>query len=280
MTAAQALRLGAARLAGAGVDEPRRTAELLLASVLEVERVYLIAHPEAALDEAAAQAFDRHIQRRVSREPLQYLLGRQEFYSRDFAVGPGTLIPRPETELLVERALAVALPGARVCDVGTGAGAIAVTIALERPDLRVFATELAPEAIAHARRNARSLNGAVALCLANLLSPFRDGSLDLVVSNPPYVAETARSSLQPELAFEPPSALFAGVDGLDCYRRLVPEAQRVLKPGGRVLLELGHDSLEGVSALLRGEPWSDLEVFEDLGRIPRVIAARRKLKQE
>jgi release factor glutamine methyltransferase len=276
MTTGEAIRRGATRLAEAAVEQPRRTAELILASVLGVERVHLIAHPELPLDEAAGAELDRRIARRASGEPLQYILGRQEFYGRDFRVAPGVLIPRPETELLVERTLTLVQDGDRICDVGAGSGAIALTVALERPRARVTAVDFFEPALAASRANAAALRAAVSLCRGDLLTPFRDGSFDLIVSNPPYVAESARPSLQRELAHEPASALFAGPDGLDCYRRLIPQAARALKPGGWLLLELGYDSLPGVAPLLATEIWDAPEISKDLAGIPRVVAARRR----
>ena len=276
MTTGEAIRRGAARLAQAAVEQPRRTAELLLASVLDVERVYVIAHPEQPVDEASGTNFDRQIARRASGEPLQYILGRQEFYGRDFRVAPGVLIPRPETELLVEQALVRIHNGDRVCDVGAGSGAIAVTIALERPATRVTAVDFFEPALAASRANAAALGAAVSLCRGDLLTPFHDGSFDLIVSNPPYVAESARPSLQRELAHEPATALFAGADGLDCYRRLIPQAARALRSGGWLLLELGYDSLAGVTPLLAAGVWGAPEIAEDLAGIPRAIAARRR----
>lgn len=263
-------------MAEAGLEKPRRTAELLLAEALGCDRVRLITHPEEAVGESQRCSFERDVERRAGGEPLQYVLGRQEFYGLSFEVGPGVLIPRPETELLVEQALARLRAGDAVCDVGAGSGAIAVALAVERPDVRVCGTEISRAALVLARRNAVRHGARVEFCEADLLSAFGEASLDMVVSNPPYVAERSRGSLQRELAFEPEAALFAGPDGLDCYRRLIPQAARALKPGGTLLLELGHDSLPGVSPLLSGGEWDQPEVFEDLTGIPRVVAARRR----
>lgn len=276
MDAAQALRRAAARLAEANVDKPRQTAELLLAHALERDRVYLIAHPEAPVPDEALGRFESLIERRANREPLQYILGWQEFYGLKFAVRPGALIPRPETELLVEQALARLEAGDRVCDLGTGSGAIAVSLAKERPDVWVVATDISPEALAIARENANAHRTGPALCRMDLLAGCRDASFDMIVSNPPYVAEKTREGLQHELTYEPAAALFGGEDGLDPYRRLIPQAARALKPGGRLLMEIGYDSLPAVVELLRAGPWSTPEVFEDLAGIPRVVAAERQ----
>ncbi|MEZ5391452.1 MAG: peptide chain release factor N(5)-glutamine methyltransferase [Bryobacterales bacterium] len=275
MHVADALRGAAGRLAEAGVEQPRRSAELLLAEALGWERVRLITHPEAEIGAETQARFERDVERRASGEPLQYILGRQEFYGLDFEVGPGVLIPRPETELLVEQALARLRNGDKVCDVGVGSGAIAVAIAAERTDVGVFGVDFSRAALNAARGNARRHGARVGLCRSDLLSALGADKLDMVVSNPPYVAEAARSELQRELAFEPQEALFAGPDGLDCYTRLIPQAAHVLKPGGTLLLELGHDSLPGVSAMLEGGKWGPPEVFADLAGIPRVVAVQR-----
>ena len=273
MDAAEALRLSAARLAEAGVDHPRKTAELLLADVMGRDRTFLIAHPDAPVEKGAFERFEANVQRRAGREPLQYILGRQEFYGLELAVGPGALIPRPETELLVEQALVRLASGDLVLDVGTGSGAIAVAIATERPDVRVVASDISSEALRVARQNSETHRAAVPLCQADLLDTFQRASLDLIVCNPPYVAERTRDGLQHELTYEPSAALFGGDDGLDPYRRLVPQAARVLKPGGRLLMEIGYDSLPAVLGLLRAGAWSTPDVFEDLAGIPRVVAA-------
>ncbi|MCB9384570.1 MAG: peptide chain release factor N(5)-glutamine methyltransferase [Bryobacterales bacterium] len=275
MHVADALRGAAGRLAEAGVEQPRRSAELLLAEALGWDRVRLITHPEAEIGAEARTRFERDVERRAAGEPLQYILGRQEFYGLDFAVGPGVLIPRPETELLVEQALGRLRAGDKVCDVGVGSGAIAVAIAVERADVEMFGVDFSPTALEVSRENVRRHGARVNLCRSDLLSAFGAATLNMAVSNPPYVAEAVRGDLQRELTFEPQEALFAGLDGLDCYRRLIPQAARVLKPGGSLLLELGHDSLPGVSALLADGPWAPPEVFADLAGIARVIAASR-----
>ncbi len=276
MDVAEALRQGAARLAAAGVDQPRKTAELLLAHALGGERVDVIAHPERAVGAERLSQFERDVNRRASREPLQYILGRQEFYGLELAVGPGALIPRPETEHLVEQALARLESGDRVCDVGTGSGAIAIAIASQRPDVRVAASDVSAEALAVARRNVERRGVRVELFQADLLAASGNGVFDRIVCNPPYVAEKTRDGLQHELTHEPEVALFGGEDGLDPYRRLIPQAERALRAGGSLLLEIGFSALPAVLELLRDGWWSTPEVCDDLAGIPRVVAAERQ----
>ena len=271
---ASVLRDAAARLAASAVAEPRREAEALLARALGRARVDLLAHPEAAVDAEVAARFESDMARRAAGEPFQYIAGAREFFGREFEVGPGVLIPRPETELLVERALALLPAEARVCDVGAGSGAIAVTLAAERPDLRVAAVDISPAALEYARRNARRHEARVEFWRGDLLAAALGGAFDAVVSNPPYVAERARPGLQRELAWEPELALFAGEDGLAVYRRLIPGAARALRPGGALLLELGHDSAPAVAAMLADGPWGAPALHRDLAGIERVAEAR------
>lgn len=233
----------------------------------------MFAHPERALSIEEAERFQHLVERRASGEPTQYILGVQEFFERDFEVGPAVLIPRPETELLVEAVLEKAGETARVLDVGTGSGCIAVTLACERLGWEVCATDCSESALAVAEQNARRLKARVEFRQGDLVEPFADEAFDVIVSNPPYVAERDRPTLSREVGREPETALFAGVDGLDVYRRLIPAAARVLKPGGLLALELGYDSLPGVQTLLEG--WDDVETRPDLAGITRIALARR-----
>lgn len=261
------------RLAGAIVEEPRRTAESLLGFVIGCERSLLFAHPERELSFEEAERFAGLVTRSMGGEPTQYILGVREFFGRDFEVNPAVLIPRPETELLVEAVLEKSTENARVLDVGAGSGCIAVTLACERPAWKVYATDISEQALAVAERNARRLETQVEFRLGDLTEPFAGEAFDVVVSNPPYVAERDRPTLSREVRREPETALFAGEDGLDVYRRLIPAAMRVLKPGGLLALELGYDSLPGVLALLEG--WDDIETRPDLAGITRIALARR-----
>jgi release factor glutamine methyltransferase len=273
MTIQTALVQGAKLLEDDAVIAPRLTAEVLLMHALHHDRAYLYAHSGDELPEVAWIHYGRYLHERLKGKPTQYITGRQEFYGRDFRVTPAVLIPRPETEHLVEAAIARIKPDDVVVDIGTGSGAIAITLALEAR-ARVFATDISAAALNVAQINAHQLSTGVYYLLANLADAFRDHSIDVLVSNPPYVPRTDEPSLQREVRdYEPHTALFAGPTGLEIYGRLIAGAPRVLRDKGWLLLELGYNSLDPVRAMLeRG--WSDITIVDDLAGIPRVIAAR------
>ncbi len=274
MTLHTALLQGAALLEDARVPSARLTAEVLLAHAIGRDRAYLYAHPEEALSEMGWIHYGRYLHQRLEGMPTQYVLGRQEFYGRMFRVTRDVLIPRPETEHLVEAALQRITADTRLLDVGTGSGALAVTLALET-SCRAAASDISAEALAVARANSRRLGAEVAFVRADLLDAFGAHSLDLIGSNPPYVAVSERESLQREVRdFEPDTALFAGSTGLECYEKIVAGAATVLRPRGWLLLELGFRAAEPVRAML-GSGWEDLELVPDLAGIPRVLATRR-----
>ena len=272
-----ALQQGTALLEKAAIGAPRLTAEVLLCHALHRERVYLYAHATDPLTEVAWIHYGRYLHERMQGKPTQYITGRQEFFGREFRVSPDVLIPRPETEHLVEAAMARLSPGDRVLDAGTGSGAIAVTLALET-SARVFACDLSLPALEIAAANGARLGARVCWLAADLASALSDHSLDMLVSNPPYVSSVDEPTLQHEVrAWEPHLALFAGPTGAEVYLRLIEQARRVLKPGGWLLLELGYNSLEPVRSMLSmlsmlGVP--DMEVIPDLAGFPRVLAAK------
>ena len=268
--------MGQEHLAGL-VEQPRREAALLLGEVLKLSEAQLYARADDDVPEPAAVSYGQLIRRRADRIPVAYLLGRREFHGRSFAVDPRVLIPRPETEHLVEAALNCMGDGARVLDVGTGSGCIAVTLALERPDSRIVATDLSPGALAVAAANCRKhgVGGRLRLVRADLLSALRPGAFDVVVSNPPYIDVGEWPSLMPEVRdHEPPEALFAG-DGLDFYRRLFAAAG-FFRAGQRLLLEIGKGQLEAVRELAEGNGFDVEWVVADLAGIPRVLCLCRQ----
>jgi release factor glutamine methyltransferase len=276
MTVHTALRQGASILEDAGIAVPRLTAEVLLAHAMQVERVYFFAHPEQELCDVEWLHYGRYLHERLGGKPTQYITQHQEFYSRDFRVTPDVLIPRPETEHVVETALEIAQGGARgawrVLDIGTGSGALAITLRLEM-GAETWATEISPAAAVVAADNAARLGAPVHFVVCDLMEAMAAGTMDLIVSNPPYVPLTEREGLQREVRdFEPHVALFAGRTGFELYDRIVAGAPRVLRPGGWLIMELGFTSLGHVQGLLSG--WDALRVVPDLAGIPRVIAAR------
>jgi len=264
-----ALRQGQQLLEQAKVGEPRLTAEVLLMRATGHDRAWLYAHGNDELIEVWWIHFGRYLHQRIKGEPTQYITGRQEFYGREFRVTRDVLIPRPETEHLVEAALARG--AANILDIGTGSGAIAVTLALETK-ARVTATDVSPAALRIARQNADALGARVDFVACDLGAAFDEGSFDLVVSNPPYIAGRDRASLQSEVRdHEPGLALFGGEDGLAVYRRLIPEAERLLRAGGWLMMELGNAL--AVREMCAG--WGDVEIVNDLAEIPRVLLARK-----
>ncbi|HEY81329.1 MAG TPA: peptide chain release factor N(5)-glutamine methyltransferase [Anaerolineae bacterium] len=261
----------------AGVDTPTLDAELLLAHALGVARSWLLAHPEQHLTPEQEAAFRALLARRTAREPLAYITGQRAFYDIQLEVTPAVLTPRPETEELVERALTWLRerPRAVVVDVGTGSGAIALTVARHASQSRVYAIDISPQALDVARRNARrlGLTARVAFLLGDLLAPLPE-PVDIILANLPYIPEGVRTDLMPEVAaFEPPEALFSGERGLDHIARLLAQAPAFLRPGGRILLEMGCDQADEVLALARQSfPRADRRVIQDLTGRDRFLA--------
>jgi release factor glutamine methyltransferase len=272
MTLRTALLQAVELLTKAGIDAPRLTAEVLLCHALHHERAWLYAHSEDEPREVEWIHYGRYLDERMRGKPTQYITKKQEFYGRTFHVSPAVLIPRPETEHLVEAVLARRRLGLFI-DVGCGSGAIAVTLALETT-APCLALDISCEAIQVARENARALRAPVEFVCGDLLSAIEDHSATVVVSNPPYVPEADRATIQREVRdWEPPLALFAGDCGLAIYRRLIPEAWRVLQPGGLLAMELGAGQAHAVSELLCG--WKNLEIRNDLQGLQRVIACEK-----
>ena len=283
MTVEQAIEQASSRI-------DRRDAETLLLHAVGRDRAWLWAHPEAELDAEQIAGFSAHVSRRAQHWPLQYLTLRQEFFGLDLCLSREVLIPRPETELLVEAVLRwiEQIPGARspgrplrIVDVGTGSGAISLALASVLPGAVILAVDLSPSARPVVELNASRLGLAdqVTFVESDLLEAFapdvRKGHrFDIVVSNPPYVPASEAASLQPEVRdFEPKLALFAGEDGLEVYRRLIPQAWGALHPGGLLALEFGFGQGDALMALLA--PWREIRILEDYAGIPRIALATR-----
>lgn len=300
------LKDGIARLESASVPSAALAAELLLVHILGRDRTWLYTHPEAPLDSATAEKYFALIVRRAAGEPTQYITGKQEFWSLDFEVTPAVLIPRPETEHLIEVAIERISAARRndklqIADVGTGSGCIAIALAKEFPVAKIVVTDISPTALDVAKGNAARHNVAdrIEFAETDLLgldfhqppttrrSPSRRSSLatsdslrsrklfDLVVSNPPYVAESEAATLQREVReHEPAIALFAGPTGLEIYARLVEQAELRLVPGGLLILELGYGAAERVREMIEARSaWHNVTITNDLAGIPRVLSA-------
>jgi release factor glutamine methyltransferase len=273
MTVQTALVQGTRLLEDARVPVARLTAEVLLSHALHRGRTYLFAHPEQELREVEWLHYGRYLHERMGGKPTQYITRRAEFYGREFRVTPDVLIPRPETEHVVEAALPIARGARHILDVGAGSGALAITLQIET-GAETWATDISPAAAAVARENARGLDSEITVVVCDLMAAIAPGIIDLIVSNPPYVPLAEREGLQREVRdWEPHVALFAGESGFDIYDRIVADAPRVLRAGGWLILELGFGSREHVAGLLA--EWGDLRIEPDLAGIPRVIVARK-----
>ncbi|WP_353070149.1 peptide chain release factor N(5)-glutamine methyltransferase [Tunturibacter empetritectus] len=282
MTLRQAITNAAAELAANPhlSEHAHRDAELLLLHTLQISRVTLIAYPDRDLSPAQDALYQIAINRRRQLEPIQYITGEQEFYGLRLHVTPAVLIPRPETEHLVEAVLKLipANQPVRLVDIGTGSGAIAIAIAVHLPLAEIIAVDLSLDALAIAEQNAHDHNVAdrIQFLTSDLLAAIKShgATFDAIVSNPPYIPESDRLTLHPQVReHEPAAALFAGETGLDLYRRLIPEALSALKPTGLLALEIGHGQQQPLTHLLAG--WNDLTFLNDLQQIPRVALARK-----
>jgi release factor glutamine methyltransferase len=284
VTLRDALRQSIERLDRQGISSPRLAAEVLLSHCLSVDRTYLYTHDEVPLTESQLQCLEDAIWERVSGVPVQYIVGKQEFFGRYFQVDPTVLIPRPETELLVERILQLQpAAGSRLIDVGTGSGCIGITLALELPSAHVTLADVSMDAVRTARANSAQL-GAMNTSVACMdLLEAAAGPFDFIVSNPPYVSLGETSRLQREVReHEPHVALFAGDDGLAAYRKLIPQARRLLRPGGYIAMEIGFSLEEGVLGIFdeAHQAWEKLPTTPDLQGIPRIVCARYRGLQE
>jgi release factor glutamine methyltransferase len=309
----EALTTAIDRLAAANVPSPRLNAELLLMFVLGCDRVHLHAHGERPLSPREAQLYEQALAQRARGTPAQYITGHQEFWGLDFIVSPAVLIPRPETEHVIETVLALiaksapsgsaaaprtsSAPGARrgssqtepapeapgreerkkMVDVGTGSGCIAIALAKELPGAEILATDISPAALEIARANAsrHRLQGRIQFHETDLLENLEPGNFDFVISNPPSVAESEEDQVQLEVRkHEPRNAVFAGPSGVEIIQRLIPQARARLKPGGSLVMEISGTIVEGVKRLFTG--WEEVQITHDLQGIPRVVSARTR----
>jgi release factor glutamine methyltransferase len=250
--------------------EARLEARLLAAAAFRVAPVWLIAHDTDQPTPEQTAAFETMLVRRLAGEPVAYILGQREFYGRPFQVTPNTLIPRPETEHLVEAALARGPARARLLDIGTGSGCIAITLKLERPDWQVTAVDLSPAALVVARDNAARLGADIEWLDSDLFTALAGRSFDLIISNPPYVAEADPHMTQGDVRFEPRSALTSGADGLDAIREIVKRAPAHLENGGWLLMEHGWDQGVAVGRLLDNAGFAEMFLARDLAGQERI----------
>jgi release factor glutamine methyltransferase len=274
------------RLTAARVGSPRMNAELLLMFTLECDRAYLFAHPERELTVEEQARFEESLTQRARGVPAQYITGHQEFWGMDFIVSPAVLIPRPETEHVIETVLQLvekndgdraSLPGPiQIVDLGTGSGSIALALAKELPRAEIHATDISAAAldVAHANAARHQLENRIHFHQTDLLQGFDPGTFDFVVSNPPYVGESEEDEVQLEVRkFEPRNAVFAGPTGLEVIERLIPQAHTMLKPDGWLVIEISGSIAHGVKRLLND--WRQVQIVNDLQGIARVVAAQK-----
>lgn len=287
LTIAEATKAAADHLEKEGIENARRDAELLMLYLLKVEMADLIKRGSEKMPSDLQAQYSGLVLRRLRREPLQYITGRTEFWSREFYIDPRVLVPRPESEHIVEEVLKDHSDSSikpAIIDVGTGSGVLAIVLALEFPKAKVYGFDVEPGALEVASINAsrHNVTGRVEFTKGDLLSPAAGmlgaGSVDVIVSNPPYISESEIKSLAPEVAkSEPRRALVAGPTGLEVFHRLIPQAAAVLKPGGKLYLECGARQASQVEAFIESEPKLEhLRTAKDLQGIPRIVVGRKK----
>ena len=276
MTLIEAINAASAKLTAAGIPTARLDAEVLLAFVLRKDRAWLITHIHDALDDEAGRVFEATIRRRALREPLQYVTGRQEFWGLEFTVTRDVLIPRPETECLVDIVLErmPAAEPARVLELGTGSGAIALALAGARPDWRITATDISQAALEVARENARRCSARVEFLQSDWFDAIEPGRFDLIVSNPPYVMAADGHLQLGDVRFEPRLALVGGASGMECIETIATRARDRIRSGGWLILEHGYDQGERCLALFHRLGYTEIDDVADLAGVARVCAGR------
>ena len=286
MTIDQAISVGTGRLQNRQVEEHRRTAATLLGHLLGVDRAQLFIRSKEQLSESTYREYISLIDRRASGEPLQYITGHQEFYGLDLVVTPEVLIPRPETEVLVERVIALAketyLANPLIVDIGTGSGCIAIALASHLPDARVIATDVSPASLLVAQANAvrHNLRQRIEFIEGDLFQPIPnqrlEAAVDFIASNPPYIPDESLETLQREVRdWEPPAALSGGEAGLSFYGRLIIQAPRFLRPGGHLVCEIGYGQLDAISHMIDAAVLTLVDITNDLQGVPRTLTMRR-----
>ncbi|MEA1961400.1 MAG: peptide chain release factor N(5)-glutamine methyltransferase [Bacillota bacterium] len=263
-----------------GVEESRLEADILLAHVLQKDRVYLYANYDRPVNAAERAAFRQIIQRRAKKEPVAYILGHKEFMSLDFVVSPAVLIPRPDTERMVEVAVDIARNESvrRICDVGTGSGVIAISLAKELgQNICVYAVDSSEEALDIARQNAERHGVSAEFIHSDLLENLsRSDKMDIIAANLPYISHAIWTQLDPEVRdYEPKHALVADCDGLELYRKLIPQAHECLRPGGTLLMEIDPRQAEAARAMITG--FEDVKIIQDYAGRDRIVSGRRKM---
>ena len=262
-----------------GFECPGIETRAILARSLDTDPLEFYAHPERRVDSERTEVFEKLLRRRLAGEPLAYVTGKREFYSRTFVVTPDVLIPRPETETLAELAIETAgqMKNPRILDLGAGSGCLAVTIFLEARDCEVFASDLSAAALAVAGKNARAHGARVRFVNSDLLGCFAKSSFDMIISNPPYVSETEYVELSAQIRHhEPKTALLGGEDGLAYIRRIAAAARKTLRKGGFLLLEIGAGQAKSVEKIVRENGFSDIRFETDIGGVKRVVKATWK----
>jgi release factor glutamine methyltransferase len=276
MTVEEALRMLHDAFFACGIDTPRLDAEVLLSHILYCGRHTLIARDERVLTQSEEEKLIEFRERRRKREPVAYIIGEKEFYSLNFFVDSRVLVPRPETELLVDLVIEHTPPNGHVLDVGTGSGAIAVSVKHHRPDVRVWASDISADALEVARKNAETLIGAgeIEFLHGDLFTPCRYARFDIIVSNPPYIGHEERASLPGELFHEPEIALFCDNNGMGIIHRLIDEATKHLRENGKVLIEIGAEMSEDVVAWAQSCEFT-ASVFNDYSGLPRAVLLQK-----